>query len=97
MMNTASGAKNAYVKPIFEIPGNFKNADNEYDAKLITVKVNNGTEEKPNWLELKADKGKVAAKIGVEPKCDWCDERQDIELKYSNFAKWVRGEVENFY
>ena len=97
MMNTASGAKNAYVKPIFEITGNFKNADNEYDAKLITVKVNKGTEEKPNWLELKAEKGKVAAKIGVEPKCDWCDERQDIELKYSNFAKWVRGEVENFY
>jgi hypothetical protein len=64
---------------------------------VITVKVNKGTEEKPNWLELKADKGKVAAKIGVEPKCDWCDERQDIELKYSNFAKWVRGEVENFY
>jgi len=96
MMNTAENARDAYVKPIFEITGNFKNGDVN-DANLIKVMVNKGTAEKPNWLELKAEKGKVAAKIGVEPKCDWCYERQDIERKYSNFAKWVRGEVETFY
>lgn len=97
MMNTDKNARDAYVKPIFEITGNFKDANGKNDANLIVLKVNKGTAETPNWIELTAKKGKVAAKIGVDPKTDWCDERQDIEAKYSNFAKWVRGEVGTFY
>ena len=46
---------------------------------------------------LTAPVGGIASKIGVKPNYDWCDERQDIDNKYSLtdgtslFTEWVQG------
>ena len=98
MMNTYSGYKSAYNRPIITLTGNFVNSETgKKDANLIKLFVNKGTEEAPKWIELTAVKGKVASKIAVEPKVDWCDERQPIDERYDKFPSWVRGEVEVFY
>lgn len=91
MINTYEGHKADFIKPIFEITGNF-----QQNAKNIIILVNKGTVENPKWIELKAEKGKIAEKFGVDPKVDWCEEQRNIEEKYSNFGKWVRG-AESFY
>ena len=97
MINTGENAHQDYEPAVFDVTGNFKDANGNNDANLIKVMVNKGTAENPDWLEMTAQKGKVAAKIGIDPRVDWCNERQDIEERWSNFAKWVRGEVEIFY
>lgn len=97
LINTAEGEHQKYNAPIFDVTGNFKDADGNLDANLIKVMVNKGTDENPDWLEMTAKKGKVASKFGIDAKIDWCNEKQDIESKWSNFAKWVRGEVAIFY
>ena len=43
--------------------------------------------------ELKAEVGKPAAKIGVDPKFEPCAERQDIRSKYPLFSDWVQGNI----
>ena len=91
MMNTAAGNKESYTRPIITLVGNFKNAQGENNANLIKIFVNKGTENDPSWVEIKAETGKVAAKFGCDPKTEWCDERQDIETRYS-FGAWARGE-----
>jgi hypothetical protein len=96
MINTATNAKSVYVKPEFEITGNFKDNSGKNNARLIKIEVNKGTIDQPNWIELTAEVGKVAAKFGCDPKTDWADERQDIEKKYANFGKWVRGDASFF-
>ena len=97
MINTANGTHKKYKAAVFDVTGNFKDADGNNNANLIKVMVNKGTAESPEWLEITAKQGHVAAKFGIDPKIDWCDERQDIETMWSNFAKWVRGEVSIFY
>ena len=41
------------------------------------------------WIELTAAQGAPASKIGVAPTFEWCNERQNITLKYPNFSSWV--------
>ena len=43
--------------------------------------------------ELKAEVGKPAAKIGVDPKFEPCAERQDIRSKYPLFSDWVQNNI----
>ena len=43
--------------------------------------------------ELKAEVGKPAAKIGVNPKFEPCAERQDIRVKYPLFSDRVQGNI----
>lgn len=98
MMNTFENHKSDYVRPIINLTGNFVNAETgQKDANLIKLFVNKGTEDDPKWIELTAVKGKVASKIGVDPKVEWCNERQGIDSRYDKFPAWVRGEVEVFY
>jgi len=98
MMNTFENHKSDYVRPIINLTGNFVNAETgQKDANLIKLFVNKGTEDDPKWIELTAVRGKVASKIGVDPKVEWCNERQGIDSRYDKFPAWVRGEVEVFY
>lgn len=55
------------------------------DAIDIKVMVFKGEE----WVELTAQRGKVASKIGVDTTYEWCSERQDIEKKYPLFKEYV--------
>lgn len=95
MVNTFAGKKTDYDPVIKTIAGNFINSStNENDASLIKVEVNKGT----GYVELTAPTGKVASKICVDPKVDWCDEYQDIDKKWSgNFTKYVGGQIDKFW
>ena len=91
MINTNAGPT---VDPVeFTITGTFD--PNEYGDDIVIV-VNKGTEENPNWIELKAPTGKVASKVRVDTDYEWCSERQDIDDKYfgkddKRFTKYVTG------
>ena len=50
----------------------------------IKIEVNKG-----GWIELTAKKGEPASKIGVDPDYEFCDERQEIAKKHTNFTNWV--------
>lgn len=85
--------KSDFAPAIFEVKGNFRDTDGELNANLIPVYViKNG-----NNVYLEAKRGKVASKIGVDPRVNWPDENQFIENVYPNFSKWVRLEVPTFY
>lgn len=94
-VNTIAGQKTSYAPVIKTITGNFINSStNENDASLIKVEVNKGT----GYVELTAPTGKVASKICVDPKVDWCDEYQDIDEKWDgNFTKYVGGQISQFW
>ena len=87
-INTLAGKKNQYTPKTFDITGDFQ--QNAVNIPVLVYK--NG-----EWKELKADRGKAASKICVDPQVDWCDEYQDIELKFPNFDKWVKGQVSTYY
>ena len=76
--------KTEYAPAIYDITGNFKNADGDYDANLIPVYVKKNGQD----VELKALRGKVASKIAVDPKVSWPNENQFIQNVYPNFSKW---------
>lgn len=66
-------------------------------AKSIVVKVYKDN----TWCELFAPQGEVASKLAVGIDYEWCDERQDIDDKYSLedgtslFKEYVKGALGN--
>lgn len=82
LVNT-SGQSDSYLSPVtFSIDGDFDNNPINIDVKVYR----NG-----NWYELTAVEGNPPCKIAVDVSCDWCDEREPISDKYSNFISWVSG------
>ena len=63
-------------------------ANNGKDIKVTVVRKSSTGEDIIS--ELMAEVGKPAAKIGVNPKFEPCDERQDIRTKYPLFSDWVQ-------
>lgn len=86
MVNTGAGARKDPVS--FVLDGTF-----EHDANNIVVQV----EKEGEPMTITANRGQVASKIAVEPNYEWCTEKQDIEAKYPNFGKYVKGEVDDFW
>ena len=80
MVNTGAGVSKAPVTFTY-----VKHITNVNDIPVMVQK--NG-----QWIELEALKGKVASKICVQPRYEWCDERKSIDTVYPNFSQWVRGE-----
>ena len=79
MVNTGGVTKDPVT---FELNGTFDNDPNKIEVRV---------QKDGNWVVLHAPTGKVASKICVKPTYKWCSERQDIENKYPNFAKWVQN------
>lgn len=79
MVNTGAGVSKA--------PVTFKYAQNTTNVNEIPVTV----QKNGQWIELVALRGKVASKICVQPRYEWCDERKSIDTVYPNFSQWVRG------
>lgn len=90
MVNTGIVSKDPVE---FTITGSFDNTKNGDDIK---IEVNKGTTENPNWIELTAQKGRVASKVRVYTDYDWCSEREDIDDKYcathDHFTEYVGGQ-----
>ena len=78
MVNTGGVTKDPVT---FELNGTF-----DYQPDKIQVRV----QKDGNWIELKAERGRVASKICVKPTYKWCSERQDIEDKYPSFSQYVK-------
>ena len=85
MVNTGAGVSKA--------PVTFKYAKNTTNVNEIPVMV----QKNGQWIELEALKGKVASKICVQPRYEWCDERKSIDTVYPNFSQWVRGEHDDLW
>ena len=68
----------------YNITGNYGR-----NAKNIPVFVRKSGQ----WIELFANVGQPASKIGVDPDFVWCDERKDINTVYPNFSSWVENQT----
>lgn len=82
--------QNSGTSTPFEVTG-IDRANNGKDIQVTVVRKSSTGEEIIS--ELKAEVGKPAAKIGVDPKFEPCAERQDIRDKYPLFSDWVLGNI----
>lgn len=83
--------QNSGTSTPFEVTGIDK-TKNGKDILVTVVRKSSSGEEIIS--ELKAEVGKPAAKIGVDPKFEPCAERQDIRSKYRLFSDWVQGNID---
>ena len=83
--------QNSGTSTPFEVTG-IDRANNGKDIQVTVVRKSSTGEEIIS--ELKAEVGKPAAKIGVDPKFEPCAERQDIREKYPLFSDWVLGNID---
>jgi hypothetical protein len=74
--------------PTFDITLTGVKAANGKNIKIEVEKEVNGVKK---WVELEAKRGVPAAKIGVKPGFDYCNERQGISTKYPLFSEWVQN------
>lgn len=82
MVNTGRGVTKAPVTFVLDTSYN--------DANNIEIKV----KKDGVLIPITAERGKVASKIAVGTDYEWCSETEDIEKKYSNFGKYVKGEID---
>lgn len=76
-------------------------AKNGVDGKADVIKTLKGTFNSANdvkvmvqkrgvWYDIEAHVGEPASKLAVGTDYEWCDERQNINDKYSNFSTYVQ-------
>lgn len=95
MMNTYENKHHAYnYRENVDLPSDAWSVGSTIQevAKSIGIYVR----KSGSTLPLTAEKGKAASKIAVNPRFDWCNERQDIDVKYNGkFTQYVKGELGN--
>ena len=69
--------------------------DNSYNGNAINIPII--VTKQSGTLTLQANRGRAPHKIAVKPTFEWCDERQDIERAYPDFADWVRNPSVSWY
>ena len=57
---------------------------------MVGVDANANPMTNEGMATLKAEKGAAPQKIAVDTNFEWCDERQQIETKYTNFGEYVQ-------
>ena len=81
MVNThATNGVDGKADVVKTLTGSFSNYN---DIKIMVQKLG-------VWTEITAHQGEPASKIAVGTDYEWCDERQDISKKYSNFTNYVQ-------
>lgn len=96
MINT-NAADAGYPNQAYEQRDNLPTFDIELTGvkaqkgKNIVIEVEKEVNGQKQWVELKANNGEPAAKIGVKPGFDYCNERQGISSKYPRFTQWVQN------
>ena len=76
--------------PVITLSKAVKSATDARDN--IKIEVNKG-----GWIELQAKRGTPAAKVGVSPKYEYCNERQEINGRYPKFKEWVQSGNDMFW
>ena len=77
--------------PTFEVDGTF--VEDNFPASCNSIRIAVRKMDKNGqymWIELNAEKAKVASKMAVHKLYDYCTEREDIEDKYDKFPDWVK-------
>ena len=94
MMNTYAGQHTSYTCPEVLVENNWwKGSSIQSIAKSIKIYV----QKSGTPYELTAEKGEAACKIAVGTDYEWCDEREDINVKYNgNFEKYVKGQIADY-
>ena len=67
------------------------------NGKTIPIHVEKVINGEKVWVELEAPEGKPAAKIGVKPKFNYCDEREKITKRYPLFYDWITNPYVEWY
>ena len=92
------------VHNLYGVPTNVMvntHAKNGIDGKADVIKTLKGTfnsakdvkikvQKLGEWYDIEAHVGEPASKLAVGTDYDWCDERQNINDKYSNFSTYVQ-------
>ena len=95
MMNTYKGEHHAYHYREIDLPRDYPWSGSEIGPVANSIKIyvqKSGTKH-----ELTAEKGRVACKIAVGVNYEWCDELEDINVKYNgNFEKYVKGQIADY-
>ena len=106
MTNTYPGQHYAKTaKEILHVSGSFgsSKSDQAFFDGVKAIKVEVSKNGGQTWTELEAPVGKVASKIAVPVTVDWCDEFQDIDVKWGGskssgkFAAWVANPSQKFW
>ena len=105
MVNTRAGNKAEYTADVITVTGNFGSSkgDAQFGLGVRDIKVEVSKDGGTTWAPLVAPTGKVASKIAVPVTVDWCDEYQDIDVKWGGsitsgkFAAWVANESNKFW
>lgn len=105
MVNTYAGNKAQYTADVITVTGNFGSSkgDAQFGLGVRDIKVEVSKDGGTTWAPLVAPTGKVASKIAVPVTVDWCDEYQDIDVKWGGsktsgkFAAWVANESNKFW
>ena len=89
MINTATGRHNEYHPYEYELDNTWWSGTTiQAIAQSIYIRVMKSGE----LVTLTAEKGRAASKIAVGTDYNWCDEREDIDTKYSGkFTEYVGG------
>jgi len=86
--NAKTGTSRSYPKP-FKVSGTSKS---DWGKNIPVYVQKNGV-----WTQLTANQGQPAAKVGVDPTFDYCDERVPIENDYPEFPNWVKDSSVKWY
>lgn len=92
------------VHNLYGVPTNVMvntHAKNGIDGKADVIKTLKGTfnsandvkikvQKRGEWYDIEAHVGEPASKLAVGTDYEWCDERQNINDKYSNFSNYVQ-------
>lgn len=93
MVNTGLGSVDRPTPEPFYVSGTFSEDNFAADCNNIRIAVKKNGE----WVSLFAERAKAASKMAVSRNFEWCDERQDIEEKYSKFPNWVQDPSISWY
>ena len=75
-----------------------ENINKELRGKDIVIKVKKKNEQgEDQWYVIDAVEGKPAAKIAVDPKFQWVDEKVSLKGQYTNFTEWVKDPSHPWY
>lgn len=94
MVNTGPAVSGS-GKCVSRAPVIFRTNVSSYNPIDINLVVSN--KSVADKYKLDAPKGKAPRKICVDLDCDWTNERQNINDKYSKFNKWVSDESQIFW
>lgn len=102
-VNVGEGATRAAVIFQYNFQSTRKNSSNIYEFNAIDVPVYVPSravadasligETGEEFFNLSADAGKAPQKFACPNSTKWTGERKKITLAYSNFEKWVKGEI----